>query len=400
MKRRIVTGRVLAFAARQVPGEIQLWDIGPNPTDYGVHVWNERSVESVGGQYAARGNPLLIDVEHNVGAPSEDKTQALGGYAALEIRNGAPWLIFDWSDFARSQIAGGERRFLSPDYEVDAATGEILTLFRVSLVAEPGTHRARMLASAAQTQESQMDFKMFLAALRAALANEDPAAAKDAVANLIAEADKAIGGGDAPAGSVDDVAAAADAAPPPPATDGVRAASDAPADDKDKVQAAADSKDKVQASAPATPAAAPPAAPAAGADAVNTAAQTAVRTVENATRDHILATKGDRLDPAIRRWASTQPLKVVQGLIDATPEPSTATQRVAATRGEGQGAGGTEALGLQGRDLEDLERMMGIFPNRGGAPAKREPHRLVLATMTPSQQRANQQAAQAGKGGK
>lgn len=129
------------------PKEIQLWSLGENPTDYGVHKWTARSISEVLARYRERGNPILIDVEH-LGAQLEDGEPApTGGYARLEVRSGAPWLKFEWSDYAQKQITSGQRRFLSPEYDVDRETGEILALYRVSLVADPGTHRARMLAT-------------------------------------------------------------------------------------------------------------------------------------------------------------------------------------------------------------------------------------------------------------
>jgi hypothetical protein len=54
----------------------------------------------------------------------------------------------DWSAFARAKIDGKELRFLSPDFAYDKKTKEILEIYRISLVAEPGTWRARMVANA------------------------------------------------------------------------------------------------------------------------------------------------------------------------------------------------------------------------------------------------------------
>ena len=163
---------------RVPPAEIQLWNVGENRTDYGTHVWSDRSVAEISARYAERGNPLLIDVEHN-GANVDGEPALTGGYARLEIRDGAPWLSFDWSAYGAEQIATGQRRFLSPEYDVDADTNEIIRLYRVSLVADPGTHRARVLASAAlnATQGSPI-MDPTLAAIMSLLDSvSDPAAA-------------------------------------------------------------------------------------------------------------------------------------------------------------------------------------------------------------------------------
>jgi phage I-like protein len=140
--------RAFSSGPLAAPTEFQLWRPGPNPTDYGVHVWSERSAREVMARYNARGNPLLIDVEHNGAKLEGGEPSTTGGYARLELRNGAPWLVFAWSAYAVDQIATGQRRFLSPEYDIDRSTGEILGVVRVSLVADPGTHNARLLASA------------------------------------------------------------------------------------------------------------------------------------------------------------------------------------------------------------------------------------------------------------
>lgn len=136
------------------PAEIRLWAAGDIPTDYGVHRWTERSAAEVLAEYERRGNPLQIDVEHNQAdkvraenegfAPAEEPT---GGYARLELRAGEPWLVFDWSSFAVEQLQSKQRRFLSPEYLVDPDTKEVTRLVRVSLVGDPATHGAPILAS-------------------------------------------------------------------------------------------------------------------------------------------------------------------------------------------------------------------------------------------------------------
>lgn len=154
------TKRVQALAgllpSRTAPAEFQLWSVGPNATDYGTHIWSSRSVREVMARYKTRGNPLLLDVEHN-GATKDGEPAVTAGYARLEVRAGAPWLVFEWSDYGREQIATGQRRFLSGEYDVDKNTGEILALYRVSLVADPGTHRARMLAAASGKGTNMMN---------------------------------------------------------------------------------------------------------------------------------------------------------------------------------------------------------------------------------------------------
>ncbi len=409
--------RAFTFEERTPPKEIQLWNPGDNPTDYGVHKWTTRSVADVGGRYELRGNPLLIDVEHN-GAKNPDDAEptTTGGYARLELRAGVPWLVFDWSAYAVDQIKTGQRRFLSPEYDVDRTTGEIVALYRVSLVADPGTHRARMLAAA--KQETGMDPK--LAAIMAILKSvADPAAAVEAIQSLVANLD----GGDAAGAG----AGAADAAGAGAATEGETATADAggggdaSGDNKDKedkvaaaAKVAAGAKPAGAAPAAATGAAPPPAAAAppaatvaagaaqgAGPD-VKKVAAAAVEQIENAQRDHLIATQGDRLDPSIRRWASTQALAIVNGLINAAPEKQAPLGRVTATRGATQG---TEVKpGLQGDELVELKKQMGTFQVSAPEPHETANGVIVLPSVPPGIHRERMRAAAAataaGKAGK
>jgi hypothetical protein len=315
-----------ALVAREAPREIQLWNAGANPTDYGVHVWNERSRKEVMSRYAERGNPILLDVEHN-GANVEGEPAVTAGYARLELRAGAPWLVFEWSDFGREQIATGQRRFLSPEYDVDKDTGEILALYRVSLVADPGTHRARMLAASANRKDSPMDLAVILAALRAALAAEDPAVCKESISNLLAELSKESGG-DTP---TEPAMTETDDPPKGGPPSGMQMSADENEDDKEKKAASA-----------------PKPAPKSNTIKVTVAADDAVRVIQNATRDHLIEIHGDKLVPSIRRWASSQPLEVVKGLLDATPAKETTKTRASATRGASTGA----------IELTDRERAM------------------------------------------
>jgi hypothetical protein len=370
---------VKAFALpepKTPPEAMQLWDIGDNPTDYGVHRWTERSIAEVLERYNERGNPLMVDVEHN-GAAKEGEPTVTGGYAKLEIRAGAPWLVFEWSAYAVEQIATGQRRFLSPEYDVDADTGEITKLYRVSLVADPGTHRARVLASTGNNKEKlHMNLAMILAALKAALAAEDAAVAKESIASLVAELSKMSESG-------------------APAEEAVETASDEEL--KGDVQTAGD--EVVQTAGEEMPEKAaaeepkPEVAPASD-DVVKCAAD-AVRTVRNAQRDLLLQTDGDRLDPSIRVWASSQPYEIVKGLLAAAPARKGSVQRTAATRGATHGNVAASA-GLRGDELAQFQAAMGTVK----AAAKVEPFESGSALVLPLVKPSDFRIAAAAKAGK
>lgn len=230
-----------------------------------------------------------------------------------------------------------------------------------------------------------MDLAMILAALTAALTAEDPAVCKESVANLVAELKKSSGGGgDAPPS---EGAAEAGAAPPAEkdGTEEEQAGAPPPADpDKNKKDEPVAASRKVAAST-------------AGADVVSDAAAKAVAQIRASQRDHLVQTQGDRLEPSLRRWASSQPLEVVEGLLGALPAREGAPVRIAATRGETQGMP-VKPKGLEGKELEDVRRSMGVV--QASAPEIRDTERgLVIPLITPRALR-EREAAKAGKVGK
>lgn len=354
----IKTIRAYVFQPKDPPTEIQLWTPGDNATDYGVHRWTERSIREVMARYEARGNPIQLDVEHNGATPPDPKDPPpTAGYARLEIRGGAPWLIFDWSAYAVDQIQTGQRRFLSPEYEVDTKTGEIVRLARVSLVGDPATHNARILAAAQRVRAmgGRMDPKVAQAAIEALAAGDGDKALEILKAALVA----AAGAGGAPAPE----AAAAPAAPPPPD------AAPAPGPEEDK--------EKMTATAPKPAAPAPVAAVAASTSMPNPPRDLAAD-FDAFKRDALLKEHGARLTEPVRVWASTQPLAVVEGLIKASPEAAKPVAKAApATRGAGQGA---RASALPASEKEELDRRMGV--RRVAAGVKREAHGITFGVLT------------------
>lgn len=132
-----------------------VWRNGVNETDLGPMVWNDRARREVMAVYKKRGNPILLDVNHNYNEDMRHGWEARGeaaptaGNGTLEFdADGNCWVVPDWSAYARSKIDGKELRFLSPDFAFDKKTNEIIEIYRISLVAEPGTWRARMVANA------------------------------------------------------------------------------------------------------------------------------------------------------------------------------------------------------------------------------------------------------------
>lgn len=356
--------KAYAFQLAEPPTEMQLWNVGDNATDFGNHRWTDRSAREVMARYLERGNPLQLDVDHNYSGAEVpvDGTLPSAGYARLELRNGAPWLVFDWSAYAIDQIATKQRRFLSPEYDVDKETGEIVALYRVSLVADPATHHARQLArvlASANAGEKPMNLAMMMAAITAANAAEDPKVAKANVDALCASWAKAAGaggegGGDDPP-KPDEQAGAGD--PPPPSDDDkkkeevARAAAGA---DEDK-----EKKDETARAAAAAKIAASSTNKEVIAVAQSVAGELAARDekiakleADAAARgkreveleaDNRVAAAGERIPEALRAFAKKLSKADFETFVKGLPEVKGApAKRVAAaahpTRGSGQGS--------------------------------------------------------------
>jgi len=377
-----------AFIPGDPPAEIQLWNVGDNPTDYGVHKWTQRSVREAFGAYRKRGNPLQIDIDHNCSeeeraAAATDEPPLTGGYAHLEIRHGAPWLRFDWSAVGAEQLATRQRLFLSPEYLVDQDTGEITDVIRVSLVGSPGTHNARMLASAKRIRAGagNMIDPVVLAALEAALEAEDP---KAAIESLLAKLKSASG--DEPADAplpVDDVAAEGDAAEgDAPKEEPVAAG----ADDEKKDPVATAKAAVARAKAAAKQTSSLKIVAELGKDAKASLEALTAR-VEGVERDRLLEQQGHRLASSIRAWAAEQPLAVVKGLIKSAPEEAAPATRIAATRGAGQG-GNRAPMSEDEKVRAELDRRMNV--STAAAPVvRREGTKVFFTPLTQAQARAH-----------
>jgi len=153
---------------------------------------------------AARANPLVIDYEHQTlyteknGQPAP----AAGWFAgtALEWRDGEGlFASVDWTPAAAGHIADGEYRYISPVFEYDRATGEVVDLRMAALTNNPGLHGMAAVALTALNDFSTEEdppvnetLKKLLAALGLA-ENTGEAEAVSAAVALKAKADSADG---------------------------------------------------------------------------------------------------------------------------------------------------------------------------------------------------------------
>lgn len=293
---------------RKAPDRVRLWRLGENATDYGVHFWTDRSIEACLTRYLERGNKLAVDIEHNLAHAEEGEVVPTAGYCEFEVVGGEPWLTFEWSQRGRDEIETGQRRYLSPEYEV-SEDGEIVSLLRVSLVAEPATFNALVLASKRRTNMAKrikantVDASGLLDGVATVLDDESiPAEERVSQAKAVIEGLKAAVDGatdDSTEGTDESTTAAGEGT----TTEEVTAsADDGDEKDKEKVEASADDgdeKDKVEATA-------------------KKIAASVARRVDKDRLELLLAEHGHELAPEVRAVAASMPYDTVKRIVTAS----------------------------------------------------------------------------------
>lgn len=169
-------------------------------------------------KFDARANPLPIDYEHQTlrAAENGQPAPAAGWLKSLEWRDGQGLFgVVEWTDRARSMIAAGEYRYISPVFSYDVASGEPQELMPPALVNYPAIDGMQAVALSAlaeswsgsiSNEEITMN-ELLKAVLKALGLPEDVKveAATSAIAALKAKADA----GEAATGEVTELKAKA-----------------------------------------------------------------------------------------------------------------------------------------------------------------------------------------------
>jgi phage I-like protein len=102
-------------------------------------IWDAASQQMVMQNFASRGLPLAIDVNHSseLKAPRGEASPAYGWIEAIEIVDGALYGDVTWNPLGTAAVKNREYRFLSPVFDYDMKTGRIVALTSVALVNEP-----------------------------------------------------------------------------------------------------------------------------------------------------------------------------------------------------------------------------------------------------------------------
>ncbi|MBW7901255.1 MAG: phage protease [Rhodocyclaceae bacterium] len=177
----------LTFTLAPAAREIQLAPAGPafrsadgsgRPGDVPAWRIDADIAERVIARCAARANRCVIDYEHQtlLAEKNGQPAPAAGWFGALEWRDGQGLFAVDveWTERAAAMIAAGEYRYLSPVFDYDRRTGEVLTVRMAALTNDPGIDGMAAVALSAalaahdfQPEEDRMNetLKKLLAAI-------------------------------------------------------------------------------------------------------------------------------------------------------------------------------------------------------------------------------------------
>lgn len=364
------------------PTAFRIWQAGENLADDGAIYFTRASAKKLLAEQDARGRLYPSDFDHLSLLKNRPATAGrASGWHRLEVRpdaNGEPelWAVeIEWCEDVRAGLEKKppEWRYFSPAFDVDTKTQEVVSYVNFALCINPLTHDLPSLAAhQGFTPMNKEELKAMYAKMRAAETTpEEREAAHRAIAAHI-DALPANGGiGDTGGENHTPPEGGLGESPP----EGSKLLKDAEGNElkpgspgydealeKHKAKKAAEGgKDDPGNTWPSST---EPQRPAKPPKATETEARAATidvakivieqgKELEGIKVERLLE-KHPSLPASLRTWAATQPLSVVEGMLKATPTMQTRQASVT------QGAEGGRTPGLQGAELEELNKHMGI----------------------------------------
>jgi len=381
------------------PTSFRIWRAGDNTTDHGPTFFTERSAALLMEQQARRGNRFSVDINHlslNKDAPLEN--QRAVGWFDIEVRGGELWAVnVEWTDTVSAGLAKDppEWRYHSPAYDVDAKTGEVLSLTNLALTNNPATWSVTALATREAKGNSNMKLEDIKAAFEGA-DDEKKAKAWAAIAAAMAS------DGDKPAEPDGDESEKKDAkkaeGDEPEKKDSKKAEGDEP-EKSDMKKCEGDEPEKKDAKA--TKATSALASMIADQDAALKKAMARIAELEkkdeSVERKALIASRD--MTPELAKKLAGKPLGLVREICETLPQKATrtsaSTEGVTGTPGAGQGDGTASALPPEER--RKLDERMGL--RKIEASVKNEGVHQIFPTLTPAEAR-RMLAAKSAKGDK
>lgn len=152
-----------------VPDWIELLPPGPEIKGRDGRAWLLDNPQAIVEAFHADTKDLPVDIEHatELKAPKGDRAPAVGWIKALEVRNGGVWGRVEWTNDGGFTVSERQYRYISPVFQYDKTTKQILRLTSAALTNQPNL-ALQALNREGQTEheeEPDMDLKQLLAAL-------------------------------------------------------------------------------------------------------------------------------------------------------------------------------------------------------------------------------------------
>jgi len=138
------------------PEWVQVLPSGPDIKGLDGRSWLLRNPQAIVHAFKNAQIPMVIDYEHGqeLKAPNGEEAPAAGWVEDLEVRDGQVWAKVDWTRKASEAINSKEYRFLSPAFQYDESSKEIIGLSSVGL-----TNKPNLVMKALNSQNSTTEDK-------------------------------------------------------------------------------------------------------------------------------------------------------------------------------------------------------------------------------------------------
>lgn len=150
--RLVKLGAIEVAADAPLPTEFRIFAKGPNPSQRGVAIFDDKAAANVMQAWREWGVDLIVDLEHDSVDPEVRKHRAdaadARGYFQLALRNGELWAVnVRWTADGEERLRSKKQRYVSPAF-MDDKKGRVTRLLNVALVSMPATNNAAPLVAA------------------------------------------------------------------------------------------------------------------------------------------------------------------------------------------------------------------------------------------------------------
>lgn len=150
-----------------VPDWIELLPAGPEIKGRDGRAWRLDNPQAIIAAFLADGKDMPVDIEHatELKAPKGDSAPAVGWIKGLEIRCGSIWGRVEWTNDGGFTVSERRYRYISPVFQYDKMTKQILRLTTAALTNQPNLALQALNREGQTAHEEEPAMKKIYAAL-------------------------------------------------------------------------------------------------------------------------------------------------------------------------------------------------------------------------------------------